>query len=70
MLVTIHCYTAPIPMTYLTRMKLPNSDKRKKNSASFMSIAKEARFHLKTNINVYKCECSQTVLNLEKYHHK
>lgn len=48
MLVTIYYYTAPIPVIHLVRMKLPYSDKRKRNSASFMNIAKEATFHLKT----------------------
>lgn len=67
MLVTIYYYTAPIPVINLVRVKLPYSDKRKRNSASFMNIAKEATSHLKTK---YKClcECSQIFLHLENYH--
>lgn len=61
MLVTIHCYTAPIPMIHLIRNYTIFRQEEKKNSASFMGIAKEASFHLKTK---YKCLCerSQTFL--------
>lgn len=68
MLITFVCYTAPIPVIHLT-MKLPYSDKREKNSASFKNTAKGASFLLKTK---YKClcECSPVFLHLENYPHK
>lgn len=68
MLVTIHCYTAPIPVIQLIRMKLPYSDE-KKNSASFMNIAKAASFHLKTKYKHLRV-CSQIFLHLENYHNR
>lgn len=56
-------------MIHLTRMKLTYSDKREKKFASFVNIAKEASFHVKTKCKCL-CECSQMFLHLENYHHK
>lgn len=69
--VSIHCLLhSTNTVMYLIRTKLPCSDKREKNnSASSKNIAQKASFRLKTK---YKCvcECSQTFLHLENYHHK
>lgn len=50
MLVTIHCYTAPIPMIHLTRMKLPYSDKRKKKFCFIYEYCQRSKFSFENKI--------------------
>lgn len=52
MLVTTVCYTAPIPVTDLTRMKLPCS-KRKEFLPHLRILPKKQAFIWKWNVNVY-----------------